>query len=115
MSRGSGQAKDQPVEALRARRNDGQPVPSQPAADVSAPPARSASDEPPLDAPLDEFWALGEEFAELRFSIEPPIVPAAVLKRLGSPFPGEEGERFMSELARLYRTISERAIRSALD
>ena len=64
---------------------------------------------------LEQFWELGEEFDALRFSIEAPRVPEAVLKRLGSPFPEPDGDVSTTELARMYRLISERAIRSAYD
>ena len=64
---------------------------------------------------VERFWTLGEEFGELRFSIEGPRVSEAILKRLGSlPLP-QEGELLRAELGRLYRTLSERAIRSACE
>jgi uncharacterized Zn finger protein len=67
----------------------------------------------PLTASLDRFWTLDDEFDELRFNIEAPPVPEAVVKRLGSPLAGREGELAEAELARLYRLISQRAIKLA--
>ena len=64
---------------------------------------------------IERFWTLGPEFGELRFSIEAPRVPEAILKRLGSPPVPPDGELLRSELGRLYRTISGRAIRSAYE
>jgi uncharacterized Zn finger protein len=69
----------------------------------------------PLMASPDRFWTLGDEFDELRFTIEAPPVPEAVVKRLGSPLAGREGELAEAELARLYRLISERAIKLAYE
>jgi uncharacterized Zn finger protein len=68
----------------------------------------------PLAGLLDRFWTLGPEFAELRFQIDSPRVPEAILKRLGSPSNGS-GELPPGELARLYRALSDRAIRSAYE
>jgi uncharacterized Zn finger protein len=69
----------------------------------------------PSIASPDRFWTLGDEFDELRFNIDAPPVPEAVVKRLGSPLAGREGELAEAELARLYRLISERAIKLAYE
>ena len=69
----------------------------------------------PLADSLDSFWTLGEKFWELRFQIEGPRVPEAILKRLGGPGGGRTGELPPAELARLYRAISDRAIHSAYE
>jgi uncharacterized Zn finger protein len=71
--------------------------------------------ERPLADTLDSFWSLGAGFWELRFQIEGPRVPEAILKRLGGPANGRTGELPPAELARLYRAISDRAIHSAYD
>ena len=71
--------------------------------------------EPPLEAQIERFWTLGEEFGGLRFAVERPRVAEAVLKRLGSPAVPGEGELPAAELARFYRSIGERAIRSAYE
>lgn len=64
---------------------------------------------------LERFWELGEEFAGLRFSIEGPRVPEAILKRMGDPIPGQDGELARAELDRLYRAIGDWARRSAYE
>lgn len=104
-----GRTREAVVADLRARRSaaaDPQPAAAAPAIEAQR---------PGLDSLLDGFWATGAELAELRFSIAGPRVPEAVLKRLGSPLPSFEGELPRTELARLYRVISERAIKSALE
>jgi hypothetical protein len=85
--------------------------------DGSRPEQDTAADqgELPLADTLDSFWSLGEGFWELRFQIEGPRVPEAILKRLGGPANGRTGELPPAELARLYRAISDRAIHSAYE
>lgn len=105
-----GRSKDELIAALRARRGDpARPEPPTEPAPLPAPDPLDPS--PSLETQLEGFWSLGEDVADLRFSVEPPQVPAAVLKRLGDPtgVPGDE------QLVRLYRVISERAIRTAYE
>lgn len=103
-----GRTREALVAALRARRAG---------LDTSATPATSGPvhDEHALPTDPERFWALGAQIEQLRFRIEPPRVPEAVLKRLGLPLNGHEGEQLGAELQRLYRVISERAIQAAYE
>ena len=102
-------------EALLAALRTSRSVPEHPGAAAAHLATAVPAAEQPLEEQLDRFWTLGEEFGELRFTIESPRVPEAVLKRLGSPPDPQEGELPRGELARLYRQISNQAIRSAYE
>lgn len=104
-----GRTKEAFIAALRARRSA--PGVSTTEASVGVP---DQAGEVPLEQMLDRYWDLGEGFDELQFKVEAPPVAEAVLKRLGNPAP-EEGDFASAELARLYRAISQRAIRAAYD
>jgi uncharacterized Zn finger protein len=109
-----GRTREQVLAALRACRS--QAAVSAPAPSASAPPVPQPGADPPLSAQLETFWSFGSELGDLRFAIEPPRVPEAVLKRLGSPLPPRDGERSaLSDLSRFYATISEAALRSAYE
>jgi uncharacterized Zn finger protein len=106
-----GRPREAVLMALRARRA-GAPAPD--AAATAAGPT-AATDGPPIETEIERFWQLGEEFGGLRFTIDAPRVPEAVLKRLGLPLDPRNGEQSSAELTRLYRTISERAMQSAYE
>jgi len=104
-----GRSRDQVIAALRALRSP---------ADAAAPSTTSdtgSSDRVSPERQLERHWSVGEEFASLRFAVARPQVAEAVLKRLGPPPTLHEGDVPPAELARLYRVISERALRSAYD
>jgi uncharacterized Zn finger protein len=106
-----GRTKEALLNDLRVRRSCGDPERPQAEADGGAAPDPQLA----LSEQLDRFWTLGEAIDGLQFNIASPHVPEAILKRLGSPTPAAEGELPRVELARLYRTISERAIRVAYE
>jgi uncharacterized Zn finger protein len=105
-----GRTREAVLGALRALRTE----PGGPGAD-----AASSEESGPAQSPLpvepEQFWPLGAEVGALRFSIEGPRVPEAVLRRLGNPLALQEGDLAQAELLRFYRTISDRAIRTAYD
>ena len=106
-----GRTREAIVAALRASRTA--PGSERPAAEADA--AETVGSETPLEEQLDRFWTLGEEFGALRFAVERPRVAEAVLKHLGGPVVPNEGELPLAELVRFYRTVGERAIRSAYE
>ena len=107
-----GRSREALTSGLRAalRAGGGSSLPSGPEQDLA-----DGRSELPLADSLDSFWSLGAGFWELRFQIEGPRVPEAILKRLGGPANGRTGELPPAELARLYRAISDRAIHSAYE
>jgi uncharacterized Zn finger protein len=108
-----GRAKRSLLAQLRARRS----VDDRPPTADHRPASRAELDQgelPPMGSP-ERFWTVGDEFEHLRFNIEAPRVPEAVLKRLGDPLPGDEGQQAREEVAVLYRVISEQAIRMAYE
>jgi uncharacterized Zn finger protein len=107
-----GRSRDQVIAALRARRaRSDETAPSTPGETTLAP----SPPQPPLEADLEQFWNLGEDFSQLRFNLEPPRVPESLLKRLGSPTGPLDPDGALNRLALLYRTIAQRAIRIAYE
>jgi uncharacterized Zn finger protein len=106
-----GRSREAVLQALRERRTVA------PADGPAAVPAGTPEPEeaPPLESQIESFWQVSAEFSGLRFAIDAPRVPEAVLKRLGLPLDPQNGDASSAELTRLYRTISERAIQSAYD
>ena len=106
-----GRTREAVLASLRATRS----LPSERPTHPHEPTSEANPADEPLETQLDRFWTLGDEFEGLRLAIEGPRVPEAVLKRLGSPPDPQEGELPRAELARLYRQISDQAIRSAYE
>lgn len=62
----------------------------------------------------DNFWSIGEEFRKFSVSITPPNISTAILKRLGEP-PFWQEKDFWLEMERIYKVISDSAIKTAFD
>ncbi|ODS42596.1 MAG: hypothetical protein MSIBF_04630 [Candidatus Altiarchaeales archaeon IMC4] len=57
------------------------------------------------------FWSKNRDFEKIPISVTHPIVPAAVLKRLGMP--PFLGDNFLAETEKIYKLISDRAVKEA--
>jgi uncharacterized Zn finger protein len=69
---------------------------------------------PALEEGLDRYWSLGTGLDEIAFDISEPDLELALLKRLGTPdFEGMAGPVFRSQMSRLYRGVTERALQVA--
>lgn len=69
-----------------------------------------------LEQCTDRFWRLGEKFPSFSVSIQPPVVPIALLKRLGPPtFWRGCSLDFYGEMERIYKKIQEDAIQVAYE
>ncbi|MGH9333109.1 MAG: hypothetical protein ACRD21_05095 [Vicinamibacteria bacterium] len=79
------------------------------AAEASGRP-RARSSESSLEESMDDFWKLGESFASLSISVEPPAVSASLLKRLGLPEFWKPHPEIRGSLERLYAKVTERAM-----
>jgi len=65
---------------------------------------------------VDRFWKLGEKFSSFSVSIQPPVVPIALLKRLGPPtFWRGCSLDFYGEMERIYKKIQEDAMQVAYE
>ena len=79
-----------------------------------APTLLEATDIPALEDSVDRYWTLGQEAADLSFSITPPQVPAALLKRVGIPnFDGVNPRNFQRQMERVYDGVTVATIRLA--
>jgi uncharacterized Zn finger protein len=79
-----------------------------------APTLLEAIDVPALGDSVDRYWTLGQEAADLSFSIAPPQVPAALLKRVGIPnFDGVNPRNFQRQMERVYDGVTVATIRLA--
>ena len=107
-----GRSRDQVIAALRARRARAEGAASSSTDEATLVPS---SPEASQEIDLEQFWSLGEDFSQLRFNLEPPRVPESLLKRLGSPAGPVDADGALNRLALLYRTIAQRAIRSAYE
>jgi uncharacterized Zn finger protein len=70
--------------------------------------------EKPKDVPLsaEGFWG-GKEFESFSVNISRPDVPAAVIKRLGTPPFWDRKEDFNKKMEKYYEEISRKAIETA--
>jgi len=66
----------------------------------------------PLDECLSDFWLAGDNFNKIAVSIKPPTVPLAILKRLGAPG-FWQGDDFWKDMEKLYKLMSDSAIKEA--
>ncbi|MCS4542456.1 MAG: SWIM zinc finger family protein [Euryarchaeota archaeon] len=69
----------------------------------------------PLEKCIDKFWSTGERFNTFGLSICQPSVNCALLKRLGAPTFWREKPDFATEMERIYKMISDRAIKTAFE
>jgi len=107
-----GRTKEQIMEALRARRAAGAAVIAEPAATYEPEPALAAEDVP-LEGALDNYWDAGEGLDDLRVTVTPPPVEAALLKRLGTPPFWKGPPDFLNALGTVYATVTARAMEEA--
>ena len=70
--------------------------------------------EKPGDVPLsaEDFWGR-EELESFSVNISPPDVPAAIIKRLGTPQFWDSKEDFSKKMEKYYEEISRKAIETA--
>jgi uncharacterized Zn finger protein len=90
--------------ALRARRAADAP----PAEDIT--PEEPEIQAQPLEADLSHFWEPKENLGSLRFTIAPPPVETALLKRLGPPPFSRRPEAFIGTLTLVYATVTDQAL-----
>jgi len=67
-----------------------------------------------LEKCLDNFWSTGEDFRKFSVSITSPNISLAILKRLSEP-PFWQDKGFWVEMEKIYKHISESAIKTAFD
>lgn len=113
-----GRAKQQVIEALRARRSTAPAVAEAPAPYA----AEVEADGFPLAEELEGFWSTGAELAAFRVRIGAPAVGLALLKRLGPP-PVDPGNgriavgqpSAMERLSATYTAVTAAALSLAYD
>jgi uncharacterized Zn finger protein len=69
-----------------------------------------------LERCIDRFWRVGEKFSSFSVSIQPPVVPIALIRRLGPPtFWRGCSLDFYTEIERIYKKIQEDAMQVAYE
>ena len=106
-----GRSKDEVAAALRERRAQGLEVLGEAPA-TYVPGAVEAVEAAALEERLEDYWALGEQAAEVALHLSPPEVDMALLKRLGVP-DFVEGKSFWAQMERVYEGVAERALEVA--
>jgi len=69
---------------------------------------------PPLENFIDNFWSPLKPLDGMEFSVKPPIVSAAVIKRLGEPPFWRISNTFIKDMEKRYERIGQMAISVAL-
>jgi len=77
---------------------------------LQTPPPSSDSSALPTDPRL--FWARDPALREIRIRIAPPKIPLALLRQLGPP-PLPDAEQIVMQLSKVYRLVTEKALRLA--
>jgi hypothetical protein len=67
----------------------------------------------PVEQMLDRFWMTGPAFDKVRIRVEPPEVPLAILKQLGSSPFERGGFPVIGFLATTYERVSRYALERA--
>jgi len=69
-----------------------------------------------LERCIDRFWSVGGKFSSFSVSIQPPVVPIALIRRLGPPtFWRGCSLDFYTEMERIYKKIQEDAMQVAYE
>ena len=63
-----------------------------------------------LEQSIDNFWKVGDHLASVAISVEPPVVSASLIKRLGLPSFWKSRPETRGSLERLYAKVTERAM-----
>jgi len=112
-----GRTQEEIVAALRARR--AAEATDEPTVEAVAPPATGGAEGEaglPLEACLEHYWSPGEPLSDMQFTIAPPEVPLALLKRLGEPpfWPQERrGPDLLASLRPVYEAVTAAALELA--
>ncbi len=101
-----GRTKDEITAVLREKRTGMQSLPEHEALPIES----AEQKEAPL--PVDDFWS-AEGLESFSVNISPPVVPAAIIKRLGTPQFWDSKEDFNKKMGGYYEEISRRAIETA--
>jgi len=105
-----GRTKEQLITELRKMRGgDSETMKGIPTVDLEKPDAQTS-----LEECLDDFWSRGEEFRKFSVSITHSNISIAILKRLGEP-PFWQDKNFWMEMEKIYKHISDSAIKTAFD
>lgn len=103
-----GRGKEAIIAALRERRA----AEAGPAPDVAS--AAQMAEAPSLAECLDRYWAMGEQAANIIFTITYPQPSFALLKRVGIPaFKGLNPGSFQRQMERLYDSVTAGAMAAA--
>ncbi len=99
-----GRTREQVMAALRARRA------GDTAAEEGAAEEEALEDGPPLPEALADYWSAGAALDEIRITIQPPPVGAALLKQLGRPPFWDEAVDLATLLGPVYDAVTTAAL-----